>query len=197
MALVDLPDTPGPASVAWREQDFGGALPGLLGGGGQRINRQGNRWAIDVALPPLALDDARRWSAALSLGLKNGVRWKVRQVGLESGPIGTPLVAGAGQMGMALDVDGMTNGAAWMAGQWVGVGAPGSSCLYLTAAPGFADGSGVAEIAFTSPLRAVPADDAPVSFAPSIEGLLGGDQLSWTIDRMRLGGAGFSIEEIE
>ncbi len=195
MSLVDLPDSPGPASVTWREQDFGGAPPGLLGGATDRVNRLGNRWAVDVVLPPLSLDDARRWSAALSLGLKMGVRWRVRQVGLASGPIGAPLVAGAGQLGMTLNADGFTPGASWMAGQWVSVVTDGERDLYLIAESGFADADGEAALALTTMLRVAPDDNDVLDFAPRIEGLLGGEQLSWTIDRMRLGGVAFSIEE--
>ncbi len=197
MAVVDLPSSPGPARVTWREQDFGGTLPGLMGGGAQRDNGMGNRWAIDVRLPPMDLRDARRWSAALSLGLKNSVRFKIRQVGLASGPIGAPRVAGADQAGMTLNADGFTPGASWEAGQFAAVITDGVSYLYLLAASGFADIDGEAALAFTTMLRAVPDDNDVIDFAPSIEGLLAGDAVTWDIDEVRLGRAAFSIEEAD
>lgn len=195
MALVDLPSSPGPASSTMVPIDFGGPIPGLLGGATERQNRLGNRWSVMVNMPPLGLDAARAWSADLTLGVQRGVRWKLRQVGLASGPIGAPLVAGGSQMGFALDVDGFIPGASWAKGAFVSLISGGRRYLHKLAAAGFADGSGAGTLNFTEALRVVPADNDVVDFAPSIEGLLtveGG----MTINEKRLGSPfGFTIEE--
>lgn len=195
MALIDLPDSPGPAKATPVPVDFGGTLPGLLGGPTERQNRLGNRWSIAVTMPALSLDDARAWSADLVLGVQRGVRWKLRQVGLVSGPIGAPRVAGAGQMGFALDVDGFDPGASWAKGAFVSVISGGRRYLHKLAAAGFADGAGAGTLNFTEALRIVPADDDAIDFAPSIEGLLSVDG-GVEINEARLGSPfGFTIEE--
>ncbi|HMO74579.1 MAG TPA: hypothetical protein PKD99_02245 [Sphingopyxis sp.] len=195
MTIVTLPDWPGPAKADWREQDFGGTLPGLLGGPTDRDNRLGNRWAIDVKLPQMSARAAMAWSADLSLGLKQRVRWRLRQLGLPPGPIGAPLVDGAEQMGMSLAAAGFTPGAAWEKGQFIGVVSGGRSRLYKLAAGGFADAEGEGVLALTTALRAVPGDEDVIDFAPSIEGLLSGDAVRWTIDNLRLGHVAFAIDE--
>lgn len=196
MALVDLPETPGPAALTMRALDFGVVRTPPLGGRAQRINRSGNRWAVDVTLPPLPLADARRWSAALTSALQNGARWKLRQVGLHIGPLATVLVAGAGQLGTALNVDGGASGAPWGAGQFVSLLTGGARYLHQMAGAGVFSSSGTAALVLAEPLRVVPADNAPVEFAPQIEGLVEADAAALTIDAARLGRMAFSIAEL-
>lgn len=197
MALVDLPASPGPRAVAWQLLDFGGTLRGALGGASQRVNRLGSRWAVSVSLPALTPAQARSWSAALTSGLRNGVRWRVRQVGTPVGAPGSVLVAGAGQSGLALDVDGLTAGYFVKAGQWLSVTTSSSSYLYQAAATVQADGSGVATLALEPALRVEPADNDPVALAaPVIEGLLA-DVPGWSLGPNRLAsGFSFTIEEM-
>lgn len=195
MAAVELPALPGPATVTWHLIDAGGLLTPPLGGDVQRLNRLGTRWAVEVQLPPLAPADAMRWAADLTLGRQNGVRWKLREIDVARSPVGAPLVAGAGQSGFSIAIDGMTPGASWQKGKFLAVTTAGRSRLYQTAVAGAADGAGAAAIAITTPLRKAPADNDAVSFAPSIEGLIGGDAWNWTVDAARLGRMAFLIME--
>lgn len=186
MSLVDLPAKPGPTRVLPVPIDFGGTLPGLLGGTTTRINRQGNRWAVSVSMPALTLEQARDWSADLALGLQKGVRWKLRQVGLRQGPVGTPLVAGANQEGYSLNCDGFLPNANWRKGQFINLISGGVRYLHKLAAAGNANGSGVATLTFTEKLRVFPADNDVIDFAPYIEGLLGEDAAALLVDERRL-----------
>lgn len=197
MAMIDLPTAPGPVAVEWRLIDFGGVQDALLGGPSQRINRPGARWAIDVQLPAMHPAMARRWSAALVLAAQHGARWKLRQVGLMPRGMGAGIIAGADQAGAMLAVENLAPGAVWMAGQFLSVPVAGGTArqLYQTASAGAADAAGDAVIALTTPLRDAPDDGGALSFAPSIEGWLGGEQVGWTIDAARHGRMGFSIEE--
>lgn len=197
MALVSLPSSPGPQVLDWYEIDFGGTLRGPLGGTAQRINRLGNRWGMTFRCPAMSFADAREWSAALSLGLKNGVSCRVRQPGLNTGSPGTVLVAGAGQSGFALDVDGMNPGYPVRRGQWMSLLTGGRRYLYLSGDHVAADGSGTATLALTTALRAEPADNDPVTLgAPVIEGLLV-ERPGWSLDpRALAGGFTFTIEEV-
>lgn len=196
MTSVTLPDTPGPASVSWELVDYGGTLQGPLGGAGQRVNRLGNRWRAMIAMPVMTPRQAREWSAALAQGLRLGVLWKLRQVGTVTGTPGSPLVAGAGQSGVELDVDGLTAAYGWKFGQFVSVITSSRRYLYMLSASGVAATDGTATLPIEPPLRVQPGDNDVVEIAlPYIEGLLA-DAPSWMLDVDRLArGFSFAIEE--
>lgn len=196
MALVSLPSTPGPVSIAWSLVDFGGTLAGPLGGTAQRVNRLGNRWRITVTMPLMTAAQAREWAAALVSGLRNGVSMELLQPGSTTGSPGTVLVAGADQSGTDLDVDGMNPGYPVRASQWLNVLTGGRRYLYMSAANVSAGAGGTATLAIEPPLRAAPADNDPVELgAPVIEGLLA-EPPSWGFDPSLLAsGFTFTIEE--
>jgi hypothetical protein len=196
MALVTLPATPGPRSVSWSLRDPGGTLQGPLGGAAQRVNRLGARWRCEVTLPAMTPGEAREWAAALARGLRYGVVWSVRQVGTPVGLPGSPLINGADQAGDSIVVDGARAGYSVAAGQWLNISTGGRKYLYQAAAYAKLTG-GAGTIEIEPPLRAVPADNDPVTLAlPVIEGLLV-DAPSWAIDANRLvNGITFAIEEV-
>lgn len=196
MALIDLPASPGSAKVQFIPVTFEGVLTPPFGAEEQQVNRLGDRWAIAVELPALSLRAAREWSADLVSGRRFGARWKLRQPGLRIGTPGTPLVAGAGQGGLALSVDGMTPYAGWQKGQFVSIVTAARRYLYQFASAGAAAGDGTATFTFSTPLRVAPADNDAVEFVPQIEGRLAGDDASWTIDELRLGRTSFVIREM-
>lgn len=186
MALVDLPLKPGPGRVSAMPIDFGGTLPGLVGGPTTRVNRQGNRWAITVTMRALTIEQARIWSADLALGMQMGVRWKLRQVGLALGPVGAPRVAGADQEGFALACDGFLPNASWKKGTFINLVSGGLRYVHKLAAAGHADAGGLATLHFTEKLRVFPADNDVIDFVPFIEGLLDDGAAALTIDEKRL-----------
>lgn len=194
--MITLPNFPGPRSVGWRMIDFGGTLAGGLGGASQRVNRLGNRWACTVELPPMTPADARAWAAALTRGLREGVSWKIRQVGTATGSPGTVLVQGAAQAGLDLVCDGFNPGYVLRAGQWLSLSTGGQRYLHQSASTQAVDATGVLTVALDAPLRVSPADNSPVELgAPVIEGLLA-DGPGWSLDPDRLGrGFSFTIEE--
>jgi hypothetical protein len=196
MASVELPDSPGPRSLAWEPVDFGGTLQGPLGGAGQRVNRLGSRWRMRVDMPVLTPRQAREWSAALVKGLRLGVLMPILQPETSTGVPGSPLVAGAGQTGTDLDIDGLTPAYGYRIGQWVSVIVSSRRYLYQISASGFADTSGVATLPIEPPLRVSPADNDTVELGlPYIEGLLA-EAPSWMLDVDRLArGFSFAIEE--
>lgn len=194
--MITLPSTPGPRSMTWSLVEFGGVQQGPLGGSAQRVNRLGSRWRCEIELPPMTPADARIWAAALSRGLREGVSWAVRQVGTPNGSPGPVLVAGAGQAGASLAVDGGTRGYVARAGQWCSIQTGGRRYLHQIAAPVQFSSSGTATLELEPLLRRSPADNAAVELAaPVIEGLLDGPP-GWTIDAGRLvRGLTFAIEE--
>lgn len=197
MSVTPLPAYPGPAAVRWTLVDFGGTQGGVLGGSSQRVNRLGNRWRCEVAMPPMPPALAREWAAALSKGLRTGVSWKVREVGTPAGSPGPVLVAGAGQAGFALAVDGGTRGHVIKAGKWLSILTGGRRYLHQTAATLQLSATGTGTLEIEPALRVSPADNSPVEIdIPVIEGLLG-DAPSWSLDETRMvRGFSFVIEEI-
>lgn len=196
MALIDLPGTPGPVDLQWQPIDYGGVLQGALGGEAQRINRLGNRFALTATLPRMAENTARPWIAALMRGLREGVRWQLRQVELVIGTPGSPVANGSGQAGTAIAVRGGAAGYGVRAGQFLNVSTGGDRYLYMASADAALDGSGVGSIPIEPPLRAEAADgDAIGLAAPVIEGLLLQGPVAWTIDAARRFGLQFTITE--
>jgi hypothetical protein len=194
--MIALPSSPGPVSLAWSLVEFGGVQQGALGGSAQRVNRLGSRWRCEVSLPPMPPALAREWAAALARGLREGVSWPIRQVSTPTGSPGSVLVAGAGQAGAALNVDGGTHGYVAKPGQWASLLTGGRRYLHQIAAAVQFSGTGTATLQLEPLLRAIPADNSPVELgAPVIEGLLDTPP-GWTIDAGRLvRGFTFAIEE--
>ena len=195
MAVVELPRTP-PVKVAWTPVDMGTVLPGAPGGADQRINRLGNRWQVTVDIPPLTPTDALAWAAALALGVEDGVAWRVWQTGTPTGSPGTVLVAGAGQAGRSLALDGFNPGYVLRWGMCLSILTGSQRYLYRTAAPLRASAGGTGTAQLTNALRVQPADNDPVEVAaPWIEGLLV-DTPAWSIDPDRIArGFSFTVRE--
>lgn len=194
--MITLPSTPGPAAVAWEPVDFGTVLRGALGGADQRVNRLGNRWRCTVTMPVMTPADARQWAVALTVGLREGVSWRIRQVSSPTGSPGTVLVKGGSQAGSSLLCDGFTPGYVLRAGMWLSILTGGQRYLHQCAANLRADSAGEGTISLDAPLRVSPADNSPVEIgAPVIEGLL--DEVpGWSLDPDRLArGFTFSISE--
>jgi hypothetical protein len=194
--MITLPDSHGPAESVLRRVTFGVVRQNELGGAAQRIDRTGDRWAVDITLPPMVPADARRWHAALTAAVREGAKWRLRQVDLSVSVGNAVRVAGADQLGMALDVDGMRAGGGWPAGAMVSVITGGRGYLHQLAVAGAAASDGTAELALNEMLRVSPADNAVVDFAPSIEGLINDEAATLSIDRLRLGRASFTITEM-
>ncbi|NIJ37922.1 hypothetical protein FHR22_002625 [Sphingopyxis panaciterrae] len=194
--MIDLPDTPGPADSEWHPLDFGSTRVPPLGGAVQRINRNGNRYAIQVQLPSLSLSDALRWRARLTSAVREGARWKIRQVGLPIASFGDVRVAGAEQTGMFLTVDGGTAGAPWALGQFVNLIVGGQRYLHQMAEPGAFAADGTATLPLVEPLRVVPGDNDVIDWAPRIEGFVPQESAVMRIGSDRRGYGGFYIEEM-
>ncbi len=185
MAVIDLPVTPGPASCRFLPVRFGMLLSPPNGGEEQQLNKLGDRWAVEVRLPRLTLAQAADWSTSIDLARRSGARWQLRQLGVAIGTPGTVLVAGAGQGGMALAVDGMTPWTGWSKGQFVSQITGGRRFLHRLAAAGHST-NGTATLNFTAPIRRSPADNDVIDFMPAIEGALTGAEGDWEIDEARL-----------
>lgn len=196
MTAVTLPASPGSRVLGWTLVDFGGTLKGALGGSTQRLNRLGNRWRVDLELPVMTAAQAREWSADLVAGRSNGVLWKLRQVGLDIGSPGTPLVNGASQSGNTLACDGFSASYEAKKGQFFSIIISGQRYCYQVRTTTTAVAGAFAALPIETALRVSPADNATLEFAePYIQGLLT-DVPSWVNDADHLArGFSFAIEE--
>ncbi|MFC3097381.1 hypothetical protein [Alteraurantiacibacter palmitatis] len=197
MALTDLPDRPWPVAreIEWELVDFGGTLESELGGCDQRVNRLGNRWQVTVPLPAMDMTAAREWSALLVRGLRTGVRWKIIQPGTPTGSPGNVLVAGAGQAGFVLNVDGGTPGYPARRGQFFSILTGGRRFVHQIADPQRIAGDGTAALPVEPAMRVVPADNAVVELGrPYLEGLIRTPR--WKLDADQLArGISLTIRE--
>lgn len=131
----------------------------------QTLDRGGERWQVTMSF--LTLSGSDRSTLIGFLGKLNGQQHRVTlpnhaepQLGVLTG---TPLVAGAGQTGTSLNIDGCTAGqTGWIkAGDWFSVNGELKMCV----ADANSDGGGNVTVSFIPRLRAAPADNAPLTVA--------------------------------
>jgi hypothetical protein len=176
--------------------DFGGELTPILGGPVQRINRLGDRWAVEVTLPPLKGDEARIWISRLTHGRASSclLPWP-QPIGV--GGEGAPRVNGAGQAGKLLSIDGLPAGKVLPEGVFLSIVGANRRYLHQLIAERTANGSGEVTLAIEPALRISPSDNAVVELAaPMIDGLVQGG-VAWSVDLAREHGLTFTLVERE
>ncbi|GJL93417.1 hypothetical protein [Hyphococcus sp.] len=204
MTIITLPQDP----IRWKTSGFGivraDAVSEKLNGARQVTQYPKALWVCRIDLPPLFdKDNARRsWRAALVQLSKLGNTCELSppdaQMGISTGYSGSaPSVAGADQLGLSLDMDGVTPSATIArAGEYFHIVAAGVKELKMLTADLVADGSGEMTAAFEPALRNAPADDSTVEiFAPKTAFALATPEAQWqnSID----GYSSFSIEFVE
>lgn len=193
--MIVVPATPGPVATDWRQVDYGGNLTPPLGGPVQRVNRLGNRLAVTVTLPPMTPAQAGAWVMALNRAVREGARWAIRQVEQTIGPIGTPVVDGAGQAGATLVIRSAQPGGTLFESQFLTIVTAAARYTHMASAA-IVGTDGKVSLSIVPPLRAEPANGDQVLIAgPTIDGLLEGDGVAWTVDRARRFGLSFTIVE--
>lgn len=177
--------------------DFGGELTPGLGAEVQRLNRLGNRFAIELELPPVREEpEGRILAAKLRLAKTQGALFAFPQPGLAIGAPGNPVVDGAVTGGTSLPLRGLTPHYAIRFGQFLSIINGGRRYLYSAAAAATADASGEAIVTIDPLLRRELADGDVVELAkPMIEGLLATGDLPWGIMLAPFLELGFSITE--
>lgn len=178
--------------------DWGGLMQPVLGGQGQRLDRLGSRHAIDVTVPPMAIEpDGRLWISRLKRGKTEGVRMEFPQVDFPIGLPGSPLVDGAVAGGTTIPAKGFAASYAIREGQWFSVVHGGNRYLHSIAAAATAGGGGAASLTIHPMLRTPLSNNDVLEFAiPYIEGELEGDEFAWTLEMARTVGLSFTIKEI-
>lgn len=193
---IALPASPAPRSATPRPVTRRRDATPIFNGPESRTQFLGDRWALDVELPPMTYTQAMAWVSALTRGGSERVSLPFPQPGFDTGAPGTTLVKGAGQLGQALIVDGF-NAYTVKDGQFFNVITAGRRYLHMATAD-VAAVAGQATLAFLPMLRRSPTDNAPVELAaPLIEGFVSGRDWSWTVDLAQTVGLAFTIGERE
>lgn len=159
--MIILPTSPGARSATPRVLDFGGILEPSSGGATQRINRQGNRYAVSFVMPPLPNGDTGRvWVNRLVRGLSQGARMEYPLLDFAPGAPGAFVVDGGGQAGTSLKIKGGAPGYQFREGQPFSLYTGGQYYLDFIAADVTANGSGEATIGLSQMLRVEPSNNA-------------------------------------
>ena len=130
----------------------------------QTVEMPGARWAFSFGLNTLAVEDAAVLRAFLvRLRGQSGrfYMWDMSRPAPRGVATGTPLVKGGSQAGTSLLTDGWTPSTAGIlkAGDYLGVNGE----LKLLVADANSNAGGEATLVFEPPLRAAPADNAPIT----------------------------------
>jgi hypothetical protein len=197
---VLLPTTPSPTDGTEPSYlDWGGTLRPIFGGSLQKLRRLGDRFALSVVMPPMFTAEAGMlWVARLIAARRAGgavLPWP--QPGFTPPPSGAPRVAGAGQSGSLLTIEGFSPvDYVVREGQFFSIIHGGRRYLHQAAESRAAVDGRITALAIQPMLRISPANLAVCEFdEPKIEGMLGGDEQTWTPSTARTIGLTFSITE--
>lgn len=196
-----LPSAPGIRTATPRLLDFGGILTPAGGGASQRLNRLGNRFAIDIEVPPALTESAGRiFVARLLRAVSEGALYPFPQPHLVIGTPGSPTVNGAGQAGSTPNLHGFDPGYVVREGQFFSIIHGGRRYLHAATADTTADGSGLMALPIVPMLRISPSDGDVCEFAvPYIEGwlTLSGNAMQWQLQLEPYTQLSISITEAE
>lgn len=177
--------------------DFGGLQRASLGGPDQRLNRLGNRFAVDFQIGDLRSDmaEGRLLRQQLVRAKHQGARSLFPQDGLDTGTPGSPVVNGASQTGSTIVLRGFAAGYVVVTGQPFSIISGGRRYVYTADADALVPGSGNISLPITPLIRVPPTDGATCEFAtPYIEGNVVSD-ISWIYRPGNWQGQIVSIEE--
>lgn len=205
--MIELPDGVVPNAATPALIDFGGTQRPSSGAALLRIDRPGNRYSVQMSLPPKIMEGQGRVIVSRLIRAKSaGLRVPFELAGVDQGLPGAPVVDwagsnGAAPAGMFLPLRGLTPGYPAKEGFWLSIAEPlpgGGVQHYLhnVAALSVAGADGTAVIALSEMLRAPFPDGAAVHLEkPWIEGMVQGDGRAWEISVDHLVALEFAIEE--
>ncbi|WP_433910373.1 hypothetical protein [Sphingomonas yabuuchiae] len=173
---IELPQPRGPQVAVPKLLDWGSDQKAPMGGGYQRLNRLGNRFALDITYPRLKPEpDGRILIARLRRAKTEGALFPVPQPGLDIGNPGNPVINGGNQAGNVLVLRGFAGGYILREGQFFSVIHGGRRYLHNAAGDFVASPGGVMTITLDPMLRIVTTDGAVVEVGkPYIEGIVSG-----------------------
>lgn len=160
----------GPSSVDWRIRANTQSFRSPLDGSVQTIELPGSVWTASVSwniLPPAQWRALQAWLAQLRGAAGRFYYGPPHATTRQAvGSIGTPLVNGPNQTGVALACDGFGASAqVFLAGDFIAYDHANGRSLHVVTATATANGSGQATLAIEPPIRTSPADNAALIHA--------------------------------
>lgn len=182
MAAILLPARPLPRKWVPHYVSAGGDLSSSAAAATQRILRMGDRWSVTATFLNVKMEcGGRDWVAKMLLASRATALWALPLPKGGVGDPGVPVVDGAGQLGMALNVKGATALYPMKAMQWFSLISGGRRYLHMATEATTFDADGKGTLHFVPMLRVSPANNAVLEIAaPKIEGLCPLDP-SWPI----------------
>jgi len=170
---LTLPSHTGIQSITFRAVNTVGISQSPFTYAQQAVAHAGQRWEVDVTLPPMKRADAEQWVAWLiSLRGQLGTFTLGDPIGTtpRGSAGGTPLVNGASQTGGTLVIDGCTaSQTGWLkAGDYIQLGSAGSATLHKVLQDADSDGSGNVTLDIWPYIRTAPVDDAAVTTSNTV-----------------------------
>lgn len=198
---IGLPLTPQPNHAEPRFLDSGGYQKPVLQGEVTRLDRLGDKFALDVNMPPMKWNKngtARIWVSRLIRGRSLRVFMPFPQPGFTPpGNDAATAAVGSNTGAVGVDIQGLP-GVTVLEGQFVShlqVGT-GRRYLYQVSQDANMGVDGRALVRFWPRLRGTVAVGDIFEFAnPKIEGYPGGDTQSWTLELALTVGLAFTVEE--
>ena len=195
--MIQLPPLPRETEYAPRPVREGEPLRAATGGARLPINRTGDHWAMEIALPDLDAEGGREIVADLLMGGGQTVRVYLPQSEIDTGAPGSPRVKGASQFGTELEADGFDPFVVIRKGWWVTIETDGRGRLYFTQAEVIADAAGEATLSLWPSLRETEDNDVIEISEPYIEGTLetGGEHGAGVLPTLSI--RAFTVEELD
>lgn len=198
---LTLPSHTGIQSITFRMVNTVGISQSPFTYAQQAVAHSGQRWEVDVTLPPMKRADAEQWIAWLaSLRGQLGTFTLGDPIGTtpRGSAGGTPLVNGASQTGGTLVIDGCTaSQTGWLkAGDYIQLGSAGSATLHKVLQDADSDGSGNVTLDIWPYIRTAPADNATVTTSNTVGNFrLASNQQNWNVNEASIYGMTFGAFE--
>tara|TARA_Y100000114_G_scaffold64448_1_gene59023 strand:+ start:777 stop:1400 length:624 start_codon:yes stop_codon:yes gene_type:complete len=198
---LTLPSHVKPSSITFRAVNTVGMSMSPFTYQQQVIAHAGQRWECDVTLPAMSRADAEQWVAFL-VSLRG--RFGTFTLGdpVSASPRGsaggTPLVNGASQTGVTLNIDGCTaSQTGWLkAGDYIQLGTGGSATLHKVLADADSNGSGEVSLDLWPFIRTAPSDNASVVVTNTVgQFRLASNEQNWNINEASIYGITFGAVE--
>lgn len=198
---LSLPSHTGIQSITFRMVNTVGISQSPFTYAQQAVAHAGQRWEVDVTLPPMKRADAEQWVAWLaSLRGQLGTFTLGDPIGTtpRGSAGGTPLVNGASQTGGTLVIDGCTaSQTGWLkAGDYIQLGSAGSATLHKVLQDADSDGSGNVTLDIWPYIRTAPSDNATVTTSNTVGNFrLASNQQNWNVNEASIYGMTFGAFE--
>lgn len=198
---LTLPSHTGIRSITLRAVNTVGISQSPFTYAQQAVAHSGQRWEVDVTLPPMKRADAEQWVAWLvSLRGQLGTFTLGDPIGAtpRGSAGGTPLVNGASQTGGTLSIDGCTaSQTGWLkAGDYIQLGSGATATLHKVLQDADSNASGEVDLDIWPYIRTAPTDGSTVVTSNTVGKFrLANNEQNWNVNEASIYGMTFGAFE--